>query len=182
MKKNITVLFLILFMGILLTNSVFALDWLRCSDGYNKWHCPDHCECNPDTNRWEARGQSCTTYGHCGGFVWLGEQCAPGNCGEPEPAPAPPSCSPSNACAASTCTGSTCSNGCGGNVAGTKDCSYCGDGNTNTGETCDDGNTVDGDGCSASCDIEIPIVPEFGMFMGILTLLASAGVFLFARK
>lgn len=32
-------------------------------------------------------------------------------------------CNPSTACAATTCSTTTCSNGCGGQVAGTKDCS-----------------------------------------------------------
>jgi cysteine-rich repeat protein len=33
---------------------------------------------------------------------------------------------------------------------------FCGDGNTDAGETCDDGNTVDGDGCSSTCQTEGP--------------------------
>jgi cysteine-rich repeat protein len=34
------------------------------------------------------------------------------------------------------------------------DCTFCGDGNLDSGEQCDDGNNVDGDGCSANCTDE----------------------------
>jgi cysteine-rich repeat protein len=40
-----------------------------------------------------------------------------------------------------------------GNVC-RQDCTYCGDGHTDTQEQCDDGNNVDGDGCSATCTNE----------------------------
>ncbi|MFH0859452.1 MAG: DUF4215 domain-containing protein, partial [Patescibacteria group bacterium] len=40
-------------------------------------------------------------------------------------------------------------------------CSFCGDGNTDSGEQCDDGNTVNGDGCSAICTIEPFIIKAY---------------------
>ncbi len=58
----------------------------------------------------------------------------------------------------------------------------CGDGNLASNEECDDGNNIDGDGCSATCKIEAPIIPEFGFYVGILTLIGAVGIFFVIRR